>query len=346
MAEDGTAKTSISQTLSCFILPASILGILALAMFFDFLGTQATEIAKLINEVEISCKSGTLSSLGYIQPVDPAVTVTCTHYLPKIVLFYFLVAVWLVIANVVTLKLFETVRRLDVRFFIAATVAVSASRDPALQILERHPAGSRALAAFSPPSRCFSSSRQSPFSPSFAYRVLEFPERPRSSGADRHDLLWFDRCLRRPLTYFRLLPHQSLQLYRIDQHNRPVPAARLRVPGRIVLLGRETGIPFAAILLIWAVCIDALGVTHGSTVPVRDRMPRKRRATSNSWAGWRRGATARPSPPRNTQSISLHPRAAASMRAMRSAYFLDFLQKKCPAFAHHIFAISGVSVAD
>ena len=78
MAADGTAKTSISQTLVLFILPASILGILALAMFFDFLGTQATEIAKLINEVEISCKSGLLSSLGFMQPVDPAVTVTST----------------------------------------------------------------------------------------------------------------------------------------------------------------------------------------------------------------------------------------------------------------------------
>ena len=92
MAADGTAKTSISQTLVLFILPACILGILALAMFFDFLGTQATEIAKLINGWRSPVESGLLGSLGFMRPVDPAVTVTCAHYLPRIGLFFFLVA--------------------------------------------------------------------------------------------------------------------------------------------------------------------------------------------------------------------------------------------------------------
>jgi hypothetical protein len=343
MAADGTTKTSISQTIVLFILPAAILGFLAATLFFDFLGIQATEIAKLINEIEISCKAGLLSSLGLMQEADPAASnVTCAHYLPKIVLFFVLLAVWLVLANGVTLKLFETVRRLEVRFLIAATVAVLL---PAIllykywSVIPLNLGTSGLFPAFT----VLLTLETIALEALFAYRVFKFPDRPESS---RLIGSIFFASIAAFVTLSLLFAYYPANLFNyVGSINTIVLYALLAYAflGGLFFYGRQTGIPLAGILLIWVVCIDALGVTHGNTVPSRELTSEQLKGDQQflSWLAARRDRAAFAA---KDYPVYIVASAGGGIYAgMRSAYFLDFLQKKCPAFAHHIFAISGVS---
>jgi hypothetical protein len=342
MAADGTTKSSLSRTLVLFILPAAILGILAVALFFDFLGTQATEIAKLINEIEISCKAGLLSTLGVMQADDPVSTLSCAHYLPKIALFFVLLAVWLLVANAVTLKLFESVRHLETRLLIASTVAVLL---PAILLYKYWSVIPLNLGAsgWFPAFTVLLLIETIALEALFAYRVFNIPDRPQSSMLISSI---FFVSIAAFITLSLIFAYYPVNLFNyIGSINTIVLYLLLAYAflGGLFFYGRETGIPFAGLLLIWVVCIDALGVTHGNTVPTRDvaSEPPKGDQQFLSWLEARRDRTAFAA---REYPVYIVASAGGGIYAgMRSAYFLDFLQKKCPAFAHHIFAISGVS---
>lgn len=343
MAADGTTKTSISQTIVLFLLPAAILGFLALALFFDFLGTQATEIAKLINEIEIQCKAGWLSSSELLLPAAPAAsTITCAQYLPKIALFFVLIAVWLVIANIVTLRLFETVRRLEWRFLIAATIAVLL---PAILLYKYWSVIPLNLAAsgWFPAFTVLLLIETIAIQTLFALRVLNLPERPKSP--------WligsiFFASIAAFVVLSLLFAYYPANLFNyVGSINTIVLYALLAYAflGGLFYYGRQTGVPIAGILLIWVLVIDALGINHGNLVPAREfaSTPLKGDQQFLSWLAARRD---RPAYATKEYPVYIVASAGGGIYAgMRSAYFLDFLQKKCPAFAHHVFAISGVS---
>lgn len=343
MAADETTKTSISQTIVLFILPAAILGFLAITLFFDFLGAQATEIAKLINEIEIQCKAGLLSSLGLMPVADPAAsTVTCARYLPKIVLFFVLLAAWLVIANVVTLKLFETVRRLLPRVLIAVAVAVLLPAILLYKYWSVIPLNLGAHGLF-PVFTVLLTLETIAIQALFAYRVFKHPDRPKSS---RLIGSIFFVSIAAFVILSLLFAYYPANLFNyIGSINTIVLYALLAYAflGGLFFYGRRTGIPFAGLLLVWVLCIDALGLSHGNIVPAREIASAQLKGDQQflSWLGARRDRAAYA-----TKDYPVYIVASAGggiYAGMRSAYFLDFLQKKCPAFAHHIFAISGVS---
>jgi hypothetical protein len=344
MAADGTTKTSISQTIVLFILPAAVLGFVAVGLFFDFLGMQASEIAKLINEIEISCKADLLGALGLMPPADPGVAstlVSCTQYFPKMALFFVALAIWLYVANAVTLKLFENVHSLTLRFAIAETVAVLL---PAIllykywTVIGAHPGGG-GLYIFTAAVAIETIVLQA----LFAYRLFNFPERTKSSrliGAIFVISIVAFVILSLLFAYYP----ENLFNY-VGSTNTIVLYAMLAYAflGGLFFYGRQTGVPFAGILLIWVVVIDALGVTHGNTVPARPVAsgPVKGDQQFLSWLAARRDRAAFGA---KEYPVYIVASAGGGIYAgMRSAYFLDYLQKKCPSFAHHVFAISGVS---
>lgn len=342
MAANETAKSSLSQTIVLFILPAAVLGFIIVALFFDFLGTQSSEIAKLVNEIEIQCKADFLSSLGIMQAADPASTITCVQYLPKIGLFFVLLALWLVIANVVTLKLFDTVRRLEWRFLVAATVAVLLPAILLYKYWSVIPLNLGAAGWF-PAFTVLVLVETVAIEGLIARRVLNTPDRPSSSWAIGS--IFFGSIVAFVALSLLFAFYPANLFNHVGSINTIVLYALLAYAflGGLFFYGRQTGIPFAGILLIWVVVIDALGLTHGSTVPAREitTTPLKGDQQLLGWLAARRDRDAFAG---KEYPVYIVASAGGGIYAgMRSAYFLDFLQKKCPAFAHHIFAISGVS---
>lgn len=341
MAADKTASTSVSQTLVLFILPAVILGILAVALFFDFLGTQATEIAKLIDEIEISCRADLLSGLGLRQATETGAVsvIKCAHYLPKIALFFILIALWCFIANVVTLKVFALVRRLEWRVLIAVIVATLL---PAILlykywIVAPPSLGSGGLFAAVIVIETIALEAW------FAIRVLRSPDRAPSSwlmGA-----IFFGSIVVFVILSL-LFAYYPVNLFnQIGSINTIVLYLLLAYGflGGLFYYGRETGVPFIGLLLIWVVVIDALGITHGNEVAVREVKTPQPTGDQQfvDWFAARRDRAAF-----GTKDYPVYIVASAgggTYAGMRSAYFLDFLQARCPSFAHHVFAISGVS---
>lgn len=340
-----TTKTSISQTIVLFILPAAVLGFVAIGLFFDFLGIQASEIAKLINEIEISCKAELLTSLGILPPADPAVAssfVTCADYLPKIVLFFVLLPAWFYIANVVTLKLFENVQSLGSRFLIATTVAILL---PAIllykywSVLSVNPGMGDVFHIFT----VLVTIETILIQALFGYRLFKSPDRPRSSTLIGAVFVGSMVAFVALSLLFAYYPKNLFNF--VGSTNTIVLYAVLAYAflGGLFFYGRQTGVPFAAILLIWIVIIDALGVTHGNNVPAR-KVASATLTGEQQFLSWLAARRDRAAYAAKEYPVYIVASAGGGIYAgMRSAYFLDYLQRKCPAFAHHVFAVSGVS---
>ena len=334
---------SLSDSFVFFILPAAVLGLLALTLFFDFLGTQATEIAKLINEIEIQCEADFWNSVGSMPALDTAVTgnVTCAAYLPKIVFFFILIALWSVIANVFTLKLFQAVTPRWARFLIAAGVTIMLPGILLYKYLSVIPSGSGASTF--PGFAALTILETLAFIALFAWRFFSDPGytiRPITI------LLSFAGSIILFITLSLLFAFYPGNLFNsIGSINTIVLYVLLAYAflGGLFYYGRMTGIPLAGILLVWVVVINALGFNSTHTVAARDITSSQ--VTGNEqflqWFQARRDRV--PYAARDYPVYIVASAGGGIYAAMRSAYFLDFLQKKCPAFAHHIFAVSGVS---
>jgi hypothetical protein len=344
IAAETTRARGIAQNLVLFILPAAILGFLAFALFVDFLGTQATELAKLISEIEIQCKADALRSLGRMAPVDPSITlnVTCGAYLPKIILFFVLLALWCIVSNVVTLKLFETLRSQSLRLTIAAIVTVAL---PTIllakywSVIPFNIGASGGFPAFTVLIAVATLAFQAVFAdllfqhPRFLERVSSIPFLLVSSVSVFVGLSLLFAYY--PVNLFSYIGSvNTIVLYVLLTY---------AFVGGLFYYGTVTGVPIAALLLTWILVIDFLGINHAVTVPSRSvpSQPIKGDQQFLQWLDKRRDAASF-----SNQDYPVYIVASAGggiYAAMRTAYFLDFLQKKCPAFAHHIFAISGVS---
>jgi hypothetical protein len=344
MAEARTARaTTITQNIVLFILPVAILGLLALTLFFDFLGAQATELAKLINEIEIQCKADFWRSVGMMQASDPVVSgnVTCAQYLPKVLMFFGLLAVWCVVANVVTLKLFETIGSQSLRVAIAAIVTFLL---PAILIFKYWTVIPFDLAASGVPA----------FTVLIVLAVVVF-QLLFARLVFRHET-FLARISSIPLLIVAsaavfiglslLFAYYPRNLFNtVGSINTIVLFVILTYAflGGLFYYSRVTGFPVAAILLIWILAIDFLGINQATTVPARDipSQPLKGDQQFVSWYNARRDKAAFGDKEYPVYIVASS--GGGIYAAMRTAYFLDFLQKKCPAFAHHMFAISGVS---
>jgi hypothetical protein len=326
-----------------FILPVAVLGLLALTLFFDFLGTQATEIAKLISEIEIQCEADFWNSFGSMAALDPGGTgnVTCAAYLPKIAFFFILIALWCVIANVITLKLFEGIKPRWARFLIAAGVTAMLPGILLYKYLSVIPIGGGASGI--PGFAALIVLETLAFIALFAWRFFSDPD---YSVRPLTVMLTFAGSILLFLTLSLLFAFYPANLFNsIGSINTIVLYVVLAYAflGGLFYYGRATGIPFAAILLVWVIAINALGLNSTHTVEARDVAASQQTGNEQflQWFQARRDRAAY-----TTQDYPVYIVASAGggiYAAMRSAYFLDFLQQKCPAFAHHIFGVSGVS---
>jgi len=338
-----TEGSSFTQNVLLFILPAAILGFLALALFFDFLGTQAAELAKLINEIEIQCKADFLGALGLKQVAAPVATfVTCSQYLPKILLFFGLLALWCIVSNVVTLKLFESIQSRSARLVITAIVTLSL---PAIllfkywSVIPFNIGVAGGFPAFTVLIVIAAVLFQALFA-NLLFRHEKFLQKVSS----------IPFLLVTSLTAFvglsLLFAYYPVNLFNhLGSVNTIVLYVLLTYAfvGGLIYYGKVTGVPIAAMLVIWIFAIDFLGINHATTVPTREHpsQPLKGDKQFLAWLDARRDRQAFAN-----QDYPVYVVASAGggiYAAMRTAYFLDFIQKRCPSFAHHIFAISGVS---
>jgi hypothetical protein len=345
MADTMSRFTRISNSVVFFVLPAAVLGVLAVALFFDFLGAQATEIAKLINEIEIQCKADFWSSIGSMTALDTSITgnVTCAAYLPKVLMFFGLIILWGIIANVMTLKLFEAVEPRAFRFIIAAAVVIVLPAVLLYKYLTVITANGGSVFATFPAFTVIVIVETILIEAFFAYRFFrneDFSTRPAVILA-----LFLGSIVVFVAASLMFAYYPSNLFNFMGSINTIVFWLVLTYAflGGLFYYGRATHIPFAALLLIWIFGLNALGLNNTRTVPAREvaSEPLKGNQQFLSWLQARRDAAAFA-----TKEYPVYLVAASGggiYAAMRTAYFLDFLQQKCPAFAHHIFAISGVS---
>jgi len=344
MAADSPRKTgSLSDSVVFFILPAAVLGLLALTLFFDFLGTQASEIAKLIAEIEIQCKADLWNAVGSMTALNPTVTgnVVCSAYLPKIILFFVLLGLWFVVANLVTLKLFQNIRPRFIRYIIATVVTVLLPIILLFKYFSVIPIGT-SLASF----------------PAFAVLIVletlilqgvftwRFFRNEQGAPNSAVMMAIFVSSIVIFVAASFLFAYYPANLFDyIGSINTIVLYLLLAYAflGGLFYYGRATGIPFAAILLIWVFAINALGLNSTHTVEARD-VETSQPVGDEQFLRWFQSRRDRPAYTAQDYPVYIVASAGGGIYAsMRTAYFLDFLQQKCPAFAHHIFGISGVS---
>lgn len=329
----------ITQDMVLFVLPIAVLGLLIIALFFDFLGAQSSEIAKLINEIEIQCKADLWSSLGSAPALDTAVTgnLACGEYAPKVGLFFLLLALWCVIANVVTLKLFQNVEFRRLRFVIASLVVVSL---PAILLIKY--LGVIPTATF-PVFAAAVALQTLLFVGLFAFRFFRRPDYLIGRA-------WIMAVFVGSIVIFvglsLLFAYYPANLFNyIGSTNTLVLYAVLAYAfvGGLFYYGRATGIPFAALLLIWVFALNAWGTNDNHTVQARPVTGQGVKGDQQflNWLEARRDRAAYTD--RDYPVYIVASAGGGIYAAMRTAYFLDVLQQKCPSFAHHIFAISSVS---
>lgn len=345
MVDVGNTKTSsFTQNLVLFILPAAILGGLAFTLFVDFLGSQASELAKLINEIEIQCKADSLVVLGLRKGYEAAagVNVSCADYLPKIILFFALIALWCIVSNVVTLKLFESVKSQSLRLALAAFVTVSLPAILLLKYWSVIPLNIGAADGFPAFSICIIIATVA-FQGYFANLLFRHEEFLRRVSSIPFMLI-------SSMTVFiglsLLFAYYPVNLFNhVGTINIIVLYVLLSYAfvGGLFYYSTVTGVPIAAIVLIWVIGIDFVGLNHATTVATRElaSQPLKGDQQFLTWLDKRRDKQLFAG-----QDYPVYIVASAGggiYAAMRTAYFLDFLQKRCPSFAHHLFGISGVS---
>jgi hypothetical protein len=345
MVTVGTTRAStLTQNLVLFILPLAILGGLALALFIDFLGAQAAELAKLINEIEIQCKADFLGSIGLRAATDAAASgnVTCAQYLPKVLLFFVLLALWCIVSNVMTLKLFESLKSYSLRLVIAAIVTFSLPAILLFKYWSVIPFNIGVAGGF-PAFTVLIIIATIVFQALFAnllFRHEKFLQKVSSISF----LLISSVVVFVGLSL--LFAYSPVNLFNeVGSVNTIVLYVTLTYAflGGLFYYSTATGFPIAALLLLWILGIDFIGINHATTVPARDlpAQPIKGDQQFLTWLDKRRDKDAFAN-----QDYPVYIVASAGggiYAAMRTAYFLDFLQKRCPAFAHHLFAISGVS---
>ena len=117
-----------SQNVVLFYLPIVVIGTLALSLFAGFLGDQATEVAKLIEEIEASCQSVAQQQLQPAttsEALEASQSTTCQAYFGKVVLFFVLLVLWCWATFVITLRAADSIKHVALRLTIAALVSVS-----------------------------------------------------------------------------------------------------------------------------------------------------------------------------------------------------------------------------
>src|SRR5262245_22319787 len=130
---NNAAKVDLKDTIArsyfvmLAVLPIVLVAALAFTLFVDFLGTQANEIARLVHDLEVQCEY----EIGLRNAGNGFFR--CGTFLPKILLFFLLVAGWVVISAIVTIKLFDFVPPRSLRLPITMLVAVSV---PALLLIK------------------------------------------------------------------------------------------------------------------------------------------------------------------------------------------------------------------
>ena len=343
MATVGTTRGStLTQNLVLFILPAAVLGGLALALFIDFLGPQAAELAKLINEIEIQCKADFLSGIG-VRPVTDAVAtgnVACNQYLPKVLLFFGMLALWCIVSNVVTLKLFESIKSHSLRLAIAAVVTFSL---PAILLFKYWTVIPFNIGGDFPAFTVLIAVATLIFQILFADLLFRHEAFLRKVSSISFLLISSMVVFVALSLLFAYYPSNLFNM--VGSVNTIVLYVTLTYAflGGLFYYGTVTGIPIAAILLLWIFGIDFLGINHATTVPARDLPAQPIRGDQQflTWLDKRRDKEAYAD--KDYPVYIVASAGGGIYAAMRTAYFLDFLQKRCPAFAHHLFAISGVS---
>ncbi len=330
-------KDSISRTyfiLLC-LLPAAILGILAFIFFVNFLGTQSDEIARLVRDLEIQCES----ELGIR---DVGVTgLKCLDYVTRIGLFFFLTLTWFVASTIMTVKIFEFVKSKTIRMTVTFIVAISL---PALFFLKYYSAIGAVSSflyiigtlialyiiiiwpAFNIFSRWAHYSKVIHFLFIFStatFLIMSF------------SFAFFDKNLFAKIGTLNTILLSIILIYTFL--------------GGLFYYSRTTGIPWVTGLLAWVLFLNITGLNDRAPVelrPVPETVQANQVTGDDQFVQWlqaRQDRSVYETTGRNYPVYIIAAAGGGTYAAIRTAYMLTYLQKICPSFSHHIFAISGVS---
>jgi hypothetical protein len=333
------------------ILPAVIIGGIALVFFSDLLGGQADAIAMLVALVSSQCIPGT-------QVEGAAAVLDCNRYLLQVGFFFLLLALWLIVAFGITLRLWESLPYPVARRAFATIVAVSL---PFVLVLK--------YVIFLFDNEYMSmlyGGAQSVFSLRMVLPTLVLVEVLAVTGfcLYRGNSLpgsWARLEVAFPMTIgvfilasFAIAFYPSTLAQRIGSLNLIVSFTLLAYVfwGSLLYYGQSLRAPIVTLLLIYVFLIDILGFTAGGDIL---RSAGKERPKGDAGPGltfrdqfseWLQHRADRSAYQNKGQVYPVYIVAASGggmTAAIRTAYVLDFLQRRCPAFLRHTFAISGVS---
>ncbi len=327
-------RDSISRTyfiLLCF-LPVLIIGLLAFVLFASFLGTQANEIARLVRDLELQCEfEAGLRDVG-------VTGIRCADYLPRIGFFFFLLIAWTVAATVTTIKIFEFAKSRLLRLTITIITALSI---PVLLLLKYFLAiGSLStflyaiLAligisifiigfSFSTVARLIQNSTIMSFV--FVFSAITFLVLSILFS-------YYDKNIFSALGSLNTILLSIIIIYTFA--------------GGLFYFSRTTGIPWVTGLFIWIVTLNIFGWNDRAPVHLRPVTPAAAVTGDAQFLQWLDARQDRAVYENSGRDYPVYIVAAAgggTYASIRTAYMLTYLQKICPAFAHHLFAVSSVS---
>lgn len=327
-------KDSISRTyfiLLCF-LPIIIFGLLAFILFVNFLGLQANEITRLVRDLELQCEfEAGLRDVGITGA-------QCADYIPRIGFFFFFTLSWLIVSTIVTVRLFEFAKSKTVRLITAlfATAAL-----PALFMLKY-------LTAIG----VFSSFLIALTSITALFSLILIFNFDRISRWTQDSLIINYLFIISTVTFLIISISFSFFDKNIFSFIGTLNTVFLSIIlvyaflGSLFYFSRTTGIPWVTGLFAWVLILNISGWNDRLPVELRP-VDSKSQVTGDDqflkWLDARQDLAAYETAGQDYPVYIVASAGGGTYASLRTAYMLTYLQKICPSFAHHTFAISSVS---
>jgi hypothetical protein len=319
-----------SYFLMLAILPLILVSVLAFTLFVDFLGTQANEIARLVHDLEVQCEYEIglrNAGNGFFQ---------CGTFVPKILLFFVLVLSWVVVSAIVTIRLFEFVPLKSLRLPLTILVAISV---PALLLVKY-------LLAI----KSFSSFAIFYGGEAFIATLLVFIYFDRLSSFARNShifLIIFVACIALFVGISVLFAFYNPNIFNSLGTLNTILLSLILIyafTGGLFFYSRVTGIPLVTGLAAWILIINFSGLNHREPVELTPADSAGQITGPDQFVKWLEGRSDRQVYQGKEYPVYIVAAAGGgTYAAIRTAYMLDYLQRICPSFPHHIFAISSVS---
>ncbi len=356
-AETATRPRYEIVWLSRILVPIATLTLVYLALFVSFMGDQAGEIAKLVHELELGIiQLFEAKVLGNSPPAKVAIRPELTQHYAKLIYFVFALIFWCVSAHIATVQLFHGLNRPRLVFVMAAVIT---SILPLLILLKYRIVVDQTLEwdmfalSIGGQTSIFAIAAIVVTLLSIAALGYFYFQEPPPEVTRLSAILLF--CV--PLAMFAgfafLIAKGPATLPgEIGTTNAIVIFVSLfyLVISGAVLVGQAFHFSFLFWLAVYVVAVNTF-VDFGSAPKIKIEPVRnlERDAAASGKAGihgWllnrqdfkKYQAAEKPYP------IYIVAASGGGMHAaMHTAWFLEYMQAKCPDFSHHLFAISAVS---